>query len=297
MHGFLPRRWRDRNAGRLTGALLITLFYLPAVQSYDEPLVTRVTASLAHDDNVANAALSRDRRDDVFLGLDTSLNRLLQPTLFWSLELEAALRIREYNRYTRLGFVAPEVTGRASYRPAGGFLMPTFSGHLSAAWRDYRSQARDGALYRAGLQIRQPLTTRIDAHLRAEQTHRRADNRVFDYRFRSFGLSADWRFASQTSLYIGIGRRQGDLVSTSRDYNSLKNAADAWIADDAFPNAAAEQLAYRIDARADQYSIGLNQALSEQTRVGLLLQHQDASGGYSTSYQRNLVMVTLVQQF
>ena len=297
MKPVLPRWHGHRNAIAQPALVLLALLLPANLPAYEAPWLFTANISLSHDDNVANAGVSRDERSDLLTEFSGAINRLFQPNLYWSLEAEAGLTLRRYQDYSRLSYLAPEILGRANFRPGGGFYTPTFSAQLTVAHRNYSSRLRDGRLMRAGLLMQQPLSTRVDLRAGIEQVRRRADNRVFSYSFINTSFELEWRATTRGTLILGYLDRDGGLISTSRDYGSLNNAAERVIADDAFPRANTEQFAYRLDASAELITLAWYQGLSETLTASALVQQRDASAGYGTGYKGTLVSAGLSLKF
>lgn len=283
--------------GRMVAGLMAAFLMAGSVVAYEQPLLLRGDLAAGHDSNVANAGVSADQRSDLFAEASFSANRLYAAGLFVSLELEALLRARAYRDYPRLSHVAPGGLLRVNYRPGGGFHTPTLSGWSSYEHRKARSDLREGSIHRLGVSLRQPLTTRLTGRLNGHYTWRRADNAVFEYEFGTVGLELVWEPASGLVLHAGATRREGGLVSGSRDDPDLKNASRDWLADDAFAEAAEEQLVYRLRASVTQYTMGVNHSFRNGTSLDMQIQTLDARGSYGAGYRRTLVFAGIAHGF
>ncbi len=281
---------------QLFSGVALILFALP-VMAYQAPWLFAAELASGYDSNVGNAGVSADRRSDVFAEFAIRGNRLYMPGDFISLELEGALRGRYYDSYEDLSFAAPEGVVRLNYRPAASFRTPTLTGEAVVGYREYASRLRDGGYYRLGLTLKQPLNTRLTGRVNTTWNRRLAGNAVFDYEFYSLGLSLDWQVFSRLLVYAGGARREGGLVSTSRDDAAIEQVARAWLPDDAIVDPDEEQLAYRLDTSADRYFAGLNYALKDGLSLDMQAQHQEADTYGGISYRRYQLMAALMLRF
>jgi len=276
--------------------LLILLTLATPVLAYDDPLVVHIDVDAGYDNNVGNAGFSDDRRADAFAEAALRINRLWQAGVFVSWELEAGLRSRQYQDYHRLSHVSPDVLGRLNYRPAGGFFMPTVTGWGGVTYLGYGSDIRDGSVTRAGLSLKQSLTTRLTLWASATDARRRAGNDVFSYGFHTLGLQLGWQPVSALTVFAGYSRREGDFVSTNVENADIQQASRAWLTDDAFGTADDDYVAYRLNAPSERLVLGLEYALSGAWSFTAQGEYIDTSA-YRISYQRSILRFGLSRSF
>lgn len=277
-------------------ALLMLLVLTTPVMAYDDPLMAHMDVAVGYDNNVGNAGFSAGRRDDAFAEAGLRINRLWLAGVFVSLELEAGLRSRQYQDYHRLSHVSPDFQGRLNYRPAGGFFMPTVTGWGGVTYLGYGSDIREGSVTRAGLSLRQPLTTHLTLWASATDARRRADNDVFSYGFHTLGLQLGWQPVSALTAFAGYSRREGDFVSTNVENADIQQAARAWLADDAFGADDDDYVAYRLNAPSERLVLGLEYALSGAWALTAQGEYIDTSA-YRISYQRSILRFGLSRSF
>ena len=280
----------------LAPALLLLLFMNAPVLAYETPLVVEMDLAVGYDSNTGNSGVRADRVSDGFIDAGTRVNRLWPHGLLFSSELEAEVRARQYLEYGELSQTAPGVLTRLNYRHPGGFFRPTVTGWLGATWIDSRSELREGSMTRAGVSLKQPLTTRLNAWLTAMDARRRADNDVFSYGFHSLGIQLGWRPADTVTVYAGFNRREGGFVSSAREDADIEMTARAWQLDDAFGTDGDEYVAYQLDGATERYVAGLSWLMGRGYALDALVDTMDTTGDYKTGYQRTRVWLGLSYQ-
>lgn len=272
---------------------LIMTVWTASVAAYDDPWLAHVALTAGHDDNIAHAAVSADRRASGFAELEFGLNRLFAVQRHTALELETSLRSLHYRDYRSWSYSSGGLLARINHRPGGGFFTPTLSWWSSVQYQDHRSELRDGARYLAGISLRQPLTTKLSARGGLHRRWDRADHEVFRKETTTLELDLDWRLTERATAWIGASRRTGDHLSTSRSQAGLREAADIWTPDDAFPDAKVQQLAYRLEGSSQSLALGIEYNSRANLLFGFHLESRRTRTEYASPYRQRLGVLTV----
>ncbi|MGH8442927.1 MAG: hypothetical protein ACRETF_08520 [Nevskiaceae bacterium] len=243
---------------------------------------------VGYDDNVGNAALEADVRDDTILSGALNLDFHWRPTLFTALLLRGSLRGEGYDKADGLSNGKFTAMARVSHRPGGGFYAPTLAGWISAAVWEFDSRMRDGSEYRAGVFLVGPITTAVSARLGVAGVERSGDSYVFDMSSWSAGIDIDWRVLPALTLYAGYQFHDGDIVSTgsvppkSSHLPGGGGGSSAADPDDAFDGL----FAYRVDATTHLVTVGVNVPLSARLAIDGQLRRADSETDGGTGYDR-----------
>ncbi|MGH8481768.1 MAG: hypothetical protein ACRES8_04835 [Nevskiaceae bacterium] len=278
-------------AGRAAIGAVLLLVAAPAGADHHMGWYRSADLSLGYDGNSSNAAAGEDERANSFAAAGANLDYTWKPTLYTGLLFRGTLAGEGYEQDSRLSNGKVALLARVSHRPAGGFHMPLFAGWVSAAYREYGSDIRDGADYRAGGYVMAPLTTAIGARVSVGVSERMAASEVFDLSSRSAGLDLDWRLAPRATAYLGYQFIDGEQVS-SNSSPPVGSGYDVTEDDDAFD----DFRAYRVDARTQVATVGLNFALSGALSLDAQVQNADASADGGVGYDRWQGVVSLLMR-
>ena len=97
---------------------------------------------------------------------------------------------------------------------------------------EYNSDLRDGVRYSYGVSARTLVTDRIGLYCALTRDTREADHSVFDTETTGVVLNLDYVATRSSTVYLGLGYRQGDVVSSVRPVPPYVVGV---VADDAFP--------------------------------------------------------------
>ena len=279
--------YRSDGLRAVIGAALL-LLALPAGAEHHVKLHWSGDLGVGYDDNVGNAAEDNDVRDSSVVSGGVNLDYVRTLSLNSALLLRGGLQGEGYEAQSGLSNGRLLAMVRLSHRPSGGFYMPTFAGWISASALEFDSAMRDGAEYRGGLFMTEPLTTAISARLSVAASERRSDSYVFDLTAWSAGLTLDWAVTPGVTLYTGYQFQDGDVVSSGtvvpKSTHDLGGAgsASAAASDDALDG----QFAYRLDASTHLGTVGLNVPLSNRFALDAQARRVDSSTGGGTRYER-----------
>lgn len=252
-----------------------------------------------YDDNAGNASSKGDVESDSFVSAGLNLDWHWRPTLYTALLVRGSLRGDGYDELDGLSSAKLGPMVRISHRPAGGFYMPTLAAWASAALWEFDSTLRDGAEYRGGVYLSEPLTTAISARLGFAMVERSGDSRVFDLSAWSASLDFDWQVAPRLTIYLGYQFHDGDIVSTGTVQPKSSHllggcgGASACDPDDALDG----QFAYRVDAKTQLGTLGFNVPLSPRLALDAQLRHADSESDGGDGYDRFQGIVSALTRF
>jgi hypothetical protein len=250
-------------------------------------------ATIGHDSNPANVSYAADERAALVasggLRLDHDRALGMHSRLLWRTTLD----VEAYERHQDL--TQAKLGGQLRLSTRGdGFYSPLLALWVSAAYAEYGSRIRSGSEFRLGASVQEHLTTRIGARLGTQVSSRQARGRAFDLTAWSLALDLDWRPLTAWTIYTGYQFRDGDLVSTSVPRPMLITYAEAVEYDDAFGPG---EYAYRLDARSDIVTLGLNYACSPGLALDLQWQTIDAQAAGGQRYERDLASLGVLLRF
>lgn len=259
---------------------------------------------VGYDDNVGNAAADPDTRDSSTVTAGVNLDYVGRLTQNTGLLLRAGVQGEAYEAADGLANGKLLVMSRLSHRPAGGFYTPLFAAWVSAALWEFDSRLRDGAEYRAGIFVTEPLTTAVSARLSFAAAQRVADSDVFELSWWSAGLNLDWRVLPALTLYGGYQFNDGDLVSSSNvTPKSMHDPPPPGTPGQPTPavghgdDALEGLFAYRLEAQTDIATLGFNVPVSPRVSVDAQVQRIDSATDFGGGYERLLGGVSVLMRF
>lgn len=288
-----------RNGVSGFGLLVAVLAAMPAHADHHIGLAWSGDLGVGYDDNVGNATDSDDVVDDTLISAGLNLDFHWKPTLFTSLLLRSSLRGDGFDDADGLSSAKLVEMVRVSHRPAGGFYTPTLAAWVSAGLWEFDSAMRDGAEYRGGVYIAEPITTTISMRLGASVSERASDSYVFDLSTWAATLDFDWQVLPQLTVYTGYQFSDGDIVSTGTALPKASHlaggcgGASACDADDALDG----QFAYRVDAKTHVATLGFNVPLSPRFSLDVQLRHADSESDGGDGYDRFQGIVSALTRF
>jgi hypothetical protein len=179
----------------------------------------------------------------------------------------ATLGGEKFKNYRGLGRTRADAQVEWQYRAAGDLDVPIYGVFMRLGWDEYESDLRDGYRHSVGVSMRQFLSDRVHLFSALASNSRSAKNDVFNTRDYSARLNLDWELDNRSTVYVAGEYRRGDLVSTGRASNALRNLAKALALDDAF--AGGQMSAYRIKGASVLTTLGYNVPLGPQDSIDL----------------------------
>ncbi|TDJ63704.1 MAG: hypothetical protein E2O37_08130 [Proteobacteria bacterium] len=253
--------------------------------------------AVTDDDNVTQAELDSDIKEDQFVSFAFSVSALKSFNVNRRLVYRGFLNARGYDKYDGLSNL--EVGGQVTYqyRGSGAFTEPTLGAFIKGAIADYDSDLRDSDLLSLGVSWRKPFTDRITYTAILAAKWRDSDSTVFDTEELSLLQNADYILSRRWTLYLTYDYRDGDIVSTGAPSLRIVGVADEINADDAFGGAAANIFAYRLDAQTDVFTLGTNYRISEKHSLDISGRWIDSSADDGISYDRQQLSLAYLARF
>lgn len=288
-----------RSAGpRAALAAALLLLAPPAAADHHVKLRWSGDLGFGYDDNVGAAAYDMDIRDSAFASAGLNLDQARRLSSTTGLLLRGSLRGDAYEAAAGLSSGKLTALARLAHRPEGGFYMPTLAGWVSASLWEFDSAMRDGAEYRAGAYVSEPLTTALSARLSAQVSQRTADSAVFDLSAWSAGVNLDWSVLGALTLYAGYQFHDGDLVSSGSVYPKTHEPEPG---DDSYDYALDDALdgltAYRVQAQTQVGALGVNIPVSGELSLDAQVQQVESETDYGVGYSRSLATVSALVRF
>lgn len=288
---------RHGSRSAVLGAAML-LLAAPAAADHHVKLRWSGDLGFGYDDNVGSAAEDADIRDSAFVSAGLNLDQVRRLTSTTGLLLRGSLRGDAYEGAEGLSNGKLTAMARLAWRHAGGFHAPTLAGWLSASLLEFDSAMRDGAEFRAGAYVSEPLTTALALRLGAQLSERRSDSAVFDLSAWAVGLNLDWNMRGAATLYLGYQLHDGDLVSSGSVYPKSHEPPGgddryAWAADDALDGLSA----YRVQAQSGIAAFGVNLPVSERLAFDAQVQQVESETDYGTGYSRSIAVVSALARF
>jgi hypothetical protein len=257
---------------RLIPALALGFAGFHARADADEPAQSglsanplRVEAVYAADDNLNRARGAGEKLADEMYSLSVSRSASLPLTAHTRLLLTGFVSGEKLRRTRGLDRVSGGVQGELQYRASGEFDAPTLGVFARVAFDEYRSELRSGQRSSVGVNLRRPLTDRIELYAALAGNSRRAGHAVFDARDYAARVSLDYSLGREGAVYLGGEYRRGDTVTTVPDSPLYEDIARALVADDAY--AGRGLVAYRYTAKAVLWTLGYNRALGPDDSI------------------------------
>jgi hypothetical protein len=244
-----------------------------------------------YDSNVNNARQGGNDREDGFAQLSAGVHET------WSLGQQHALQGRfdvesqKYLDWEGLDHAKGTASIRYLLRPGAGFYAPLLALTGSAAWWEFNSQIRDGAVYRGSFFALQQITTKISVRLTGGGDWRRARREeAFTLSTKSAGIDLDWMLTNHVAIYAGFQRRWGHFVTTRP---TPPPASFVFAPDDAFPG----EFATRQRGAANIATLGFNFALSPAFAIDVQGFYVEAAANTGVHYRRIQSIASLLARF
>jgi len=238
-----------------------------------------------YDSNIGNAAHHRDVFDSgtAYAGIGSGWEQRFSS--YTALQIGGSLSGEQYSNMSELSNLGGQLRLRLLHKPGRGFFTPVLGAWVSAGARDYGSSIRDSTDTRAGVSAALPVTTAVQVRAEAQWTDRESSGRVFDLRYASYALNADWAVAPDVTVYGTMRFNEGQYAVTAFGYNEvdpktehryLEPRADRIELDDAF---AADWWAFRIEKETWIGTVGVNLPLSSMMAFDAQVQRSQSGTG------------------
>lgn len=210
-------------------------------------------------DNNVSRSIDADALSDNILGLSANYSWRLPVTERTRLVVQPSLGAESYFKYDGLSNVFAGLSFQYQWRPGSGFQTPTLAAIAKVVVEEYNSDLRDGVRYSYGVSARSLLTDHIGLYGALTRDTREADHSVFDTETTGVVLNLDYVATRSSTVYLGLGYRQGDVVSSVRPVPPYVVGV---VADDAFPGTGL--WVNRVDGSTQLYTLGFNYMINER---------------------------------
>lgn len=249
------------------------------------------------DDNVGRAARAGDIRDDRFASLSVGATFKQPLSTHYRLIVRGFAQGEEYDDYSGLSNIGAVASAQVQYRRTGGLLAPTFALLVKAGTFNYDSSLRDSEVYQGGVSVQKGITDRITVTGVAAGIVRDSDSRVFDTRELSLLLNLDYRAFKFLTPYLTYNYLDGDIVASGTPWLKIINYAEEIQADDAFGGAAANVFAYRLNARTQVATLGLNFTVNDRHSIDISRRVARSRADGDIEYDRSIFSLAYLLRF
>lgn len=263
--------------GSLHSVALVLLLAVSLSLQAEEELVYDFQLSLLNEDNVGKGFLAQDVHADQIVQSLLGVTHEIEINNKSALFLNVNFQNQSYADYAKLS--NNQLTARIEYifQTNIAFLSPVYTLSASLTEADYGSVLRDSSSVKFSARLLKRFTTRIKTAAEYAYIIREADSNVFDNTVQTTLLLLDYSVTDKISLFGSYRYQSGDSVSTMTTtdpalliqllgYDIINKAdqAGALLPDDAFGGAAADQYAYRIDAKTQITEFGASVVFNER---------------------------------
>lgn len=224
--------------------------------------IADVGISYAYKENINNAFVSSEKKDDNMILPTIILGRAYQLTNFTRLALTADFGYNIHEEFTDLSNLTAGATLAITHKFGLGRQVPWLRATTSAAVLDFQGDdLRDGNLYTFNVQAGKRIHERLDVILAYTHENRNGNTSpsTFGYRSHTGAINLNLLLTKNTLLSLGYSIRDGDVTSTC-SISSVQRVGD--VAKDVQVDNAYEKswCSYRIDATTNAYAINLSYA-------------------------------------
>lgn len=255
------------------------------------------SSSLGYDSNIGASQASNEKVDSGFYSLLLAADYVMPVGENVAATVRGQVQSDTYDRFDDLSNQRALGLLRLAWKPGSSFFTPILSAWGSAARLEFGSEIRTGNEYRGGVFVLQQLTTAVAVKLEGKGFHRESRGAVFDLSGQSAALSLNWVITPVFSSSVGFEYQTGDATSSAAPSVRIARAAEVIEPDDAFGGIAANQFAYRIDARTRIATAGVNWHFARDWAVDAQFQSISVDGDFGNQYDRLIGVVGLLARF
>jgi len=269
--------------------------------SIAHPTGLLVAAGFAYDDNVSRASDALDKLSDTIYSLTLSKAFSSNVSEHTRLSVSGFVDIEKFRTYAGLGHTSGGVQGEFAYRPSGEFGSPIFGILERLSADQYESKLRDGSHRTTEVNVRKPLTDRINLFVAVAENVRIGRSDVFNTYDISGRMNLDYALAADKTLYLTGEYRKGDIVSSGQPSLKIMDVSYVFVRDDVF-NAPAF-FDYRMKGRTTLWTLGYNQSLGTKDSLDFswrrVQSHPDKAPAFGSAihYIDNLFSISYLMAF
>lgn len=243
-------------------------------------------------DNNVSRGIDADALSDNILAVSANYSWRLPVSERTRLVVQPSLGVESYLDYDGLSNVFAGLSLQYQWRPGSGFRSPTLAALAKVVADEYDSDLRDGVRYSFGVSARALLTDRIGMYGELTRDAREADHPAFDTETTGIALNLDYSAMPNSTVYLGLGYRKGDVVSSIRRVPPYYGGI---VADDAFPGTGL--WVNRADGDTQLYTLGFNYMINERHALDISGRFISASIDYGVDYDSRQFTLSYLGRF
>ena len=256
-------------------------------------------AGLVLDDNVSRAKYQADIQDDSIASFSIGVKSTTPLSDYTRLVLGGRVEAEKYESFGQLDNFKYFVDLKYQFAFGSAFSSPTYALKFSLGGIESKSDIRTSETANFGFGINKWLTTTINLSSAYSMKVREADTEVFDTREHQIMVNLDVDITPRQLIYLTYHFIDGDVVSSATPKPSTYGIARVNEPDDAFNGLTTNQVAYRIDARSQVFTVGYNAAVNRQLSVDISYRTIDSQATESDQvyYDRGIIRASVLGRF
>ncbi len=234
----------------------LNLNYLPI--QWSKAVDVLVDAGFMYDTNVSRGKDADDIRKDRVYSVNASKGFVFQIGDREDLRasVDAQFSGEKFDTYRGLDRATFGAAADIKYRSSAEFDAFTLAAFTQAMGEYTYSTLRRGYRFTLGVSARQQITDKIGLFAAVSYNQRWARSSVFDHRFGSVRVNADYALSNSDTIYLTGEYRHGHIVSSGNGSLENLDLADVFVVDDAFPGTQFQ--AYRFTGNTYISTLGYN---------------------------------------
>lgn len=284
-------KFRDRLRTMAGACGLLTCLGLHAAGYYGDGVYVDADINLRYDSNLGRSGAATDIEEDMITALSAGAGYMKTLGGNSQLLISAYLAHENFAEFKDLNNVAVNADIVYTIQPSKGYTSPWYQASAGVtAFKFNKSQIRDGYIVSAGLGMGKRFTDRIQVRADYNYRHRRSDARVFDNARHDLKGQVIYSWRRGLSLFAAYDLQIGDVVSTATPNPAIIAAAETMAPDDVFtpiggPGCMNRRCAYRLDAVAHIFELGLEKIINNYASVDLSTSRFIVNGEGVDSYR------------
>lgn len=248
-----------------------------------------------YDSNVGLAESNRDIFSDEMVALNIYGSQSFMLNPHSNLSIKAKLARNHFVRFSDLSNTVLALGARYRIQPEIGFYQPWFELAMNAEKLLFDdSDIRDGALFNLNLSAHKRLTDRMSAHVGLGAEKRVADSAdVFEWQRYSLFLGGQYKWSEQAALLANYTYQTGDQVFVATASPAFRIGANAIANDPVF----GKRRAYRLDANANIFNLGMNYRISANNKLDAGLQYAKINAEANHVYDATQLHISWLHRF
>ncbi len=281
----------------LTGAVLAAS---PARAEW----IADAEAAYVFDDNVSRAQRESDIRSDAAFLLRAGGGYYFQLSDRTGATLSATLMRQEHVRYSGLSHIGIGPSASIRTKLGVGPDAPWVRLSASALRREFDNDVRSGWLFAvagaAGVHVAERVGVRAEVRLERQLADRKdalvagISGAAFNLDSISMSLAADYTVTRDTTVSLGYGYRNGDVVSSTRRNRAIFSVSKAIAPDPVF---GADVIAYRLGADSHIFDVRVSHALGSRMSINFGLARSLSYGDGGNNYYGSSATASLLYNF